>query len=538
MPVQAGDSDAEPPEASADLPFEPTIVDTSVDASVDAESQPRVAVPDAAAVRDATTKVRGIFADEYRKATTSQARVALARTLRGHAGKTADDDVDRYALFLEARSIAQQLGDSALALEITGEMARLYDLNAFDEKASVLEAMVRTVRSADDIQALLDQTIELCDRAAKDEKFPRAEELADTAIAVARKSKDREVLKRAVARKNRIKEQAKDLEQAKRAYLSLRTDPDDGKANLAAGRYLCLTRGDWKRGLPLLAKGDDQELAAAARADLSAQRSAKGEAAAGDVWWDLAQSARGSDKPGLQARAVFWYQKALEKSPSGLAAVQIKKRLEEIDQARFQGESGDNAGGPIFDLLAMVDPGQHTEYPPNSWVRRGTSISTGRGASHRFRLPVAPQGDYELVVEYEQIPLVDPKGSSILVHLPNSRTSCYFVLATAAPKVFNGLSAVAAKGQLNDSFSVTREPTPGRHTVSFRVLSRGEDVAILAKLDGRALVQWQGAQQRLSVPAGLQLSNPRAFGIASGKGDLIIHQAKLRMLSGQAVRVP
>ena len=38
------------------------------------------------------------------------------------------------------------------------------------------------------------------------------------------------------------------------AMETLKGKPDDPEANLIAGKYLCLAKGDWPNGLPMLAK--------------------------------------------------------------------------------------------------------------------------------------------------------------------------------------------------------------------------------------------------------------------------------------------
>ena len=57
--------------------------------------------------------------------------------------------------------------------------------------------------------------------------------------------------------------QCADFEKVKASLEKLKSSPDDPDANLAAGRFYCLTRGDFARGLPMLAKGSDPALKAA-----------------------------------------------------------------------------------------------------------------------------------------------------------------------------------------------------------------------------------------------------------------------------------
>ncbi len=73
----------------------------------------------------------------------------------------------------------------------------------------------------------------------------------------------------------RIATLVKVLKEAKQEYgrieparTLLKTNPNDAEANAAVGRFLCLGKGDWSAGLPLLAKGSPgplKELAVQAR---------------------------------------------------------------------------------------------------------------------------------------------------------------------------------------------------------------------------------------------------------------------------------
>ena len=80
----------------------------------------------------------------------------------------------------------------------------------------------------------------------------------------------------------------------------------DAARNLAVGRFRCFVRGDWDGGLPLLAKGSDDALRAAAERDLARPTEPAAEAPAGSGWWDAADQAKGPARDRLRARAVYW----------------------------------------------------------------------------------------------------------------------------------------------------------------------------------------------------------------------------------------
>ena len=61
------------------------------------------------------------------------------------------------------------------------------------------------------------------------------------------------------------------------------------KANLDVGQYYCLIRGEWEKGLPLLAKGSNHELKRLAQAELRAPTRRKNRLELADGWWQLGE---------------------------------------------------------------------------------------------------------------------------------------------------------------------------------------------------------------------------------------------------------
>jgi hypothetical protein len=95
--------------------------------------------------------------------------------------------------------------------------------------------------------------------------YERAKRLLAAATVVSRKTRDPVLIKQVRQRSKSIADaQAQDAKMAEFAAI-LKTSPDDPAANLKMGRYLCLIKGDWKRGLPMLAQSNDNALKALAQ---------------------------------------------------------------------------------------------------------------------------------------------------------------------------------------------------------------------------------------------------------------------------------
>jgi hypothetical protein len=107
----------------------------------------------------------------------------------------------------------------------------------------------------------------------------------------------------------------------------LQRAPNDPSANLTYGKHVCLVDGDWQQGLPMLAKCDDDELKAAAAADLAAPTEPDPQIAVADAWFDLADS--DESLAAFHARAHYWYEQALP-NVTDVTKTKVEERLAEI----------------------------------------------------------------------------------------------------------------------------------------------------------------------------------------------------------------
>jgi len=73
-----------------------------------------------------------------------------------------------------------------------------------------------------------------------------------------------------------------EYEKIKAVLEQLKEKPDDADANLTAGKYYCLQKGNWDAGLPLLAKGSDAILKEQAVRDQAGPKEAEAQLGVGD----------------------------------------------------------------------------------------------------------------------------------------------------------------------------------------------------------------------------------------------------------------
>jgi hypothetical protein len=175
------------------------------------------------------------------------------------------------------------------------------------------------------------------------------------------------------------------FEAIKKAEQTLTAAPSEPGASLTLGLYYCFVRGDQKKGLPLLAKGTDQKLAAAAK--LREQNLAKGVISSleeADAWFDSVATVSADYKVDVQKLALEGYT-FLAASGTGLEKIKAEKRRDELTTAVAASPNKNRAkrvrasdvpefsaglvgrvlvNGKDSGVLVTVEPGKRMEYSP------------------------------------------------------------------------------------------------------------------------------------------------------------------------------
>lgn len=280
-------------------------------------------VPTAAEQDKALKNIHGVLKGDFAKATNSTAKSALSAKLLALGQGTNDDPVSRYVLIREARDQAVGAGDIEKALTATDAVAVDYEISVDDARITAYELLNKGPAKVSD---LITAVLADADSTMAKGEFERTTRYLKLAEVIAARG-NKEVAATVAAR-------AKEFAAYRTAHLAytaavekLKVDPQDASANLAAGRYLAFVKGDWAGGLPLLAKGSDAKLKAAATADLANPKSASDRAAVGELWFQLAAEDE-SSRSAARKRALFWYQSAT--GLTGFAQAKAEKRLEEL----------------------------------------------------------------------------------------------------------------------------------------------------------------------------------------------------------------
>jgi len=245
------------------------------------------------------------------------------------AAAEGNDPARCYVVLRNARDLAAQAGEPALALKAADGIASRFRVDGLALRLETLGRVRRAVKKAEDARELTALYLDLADAAVDEDRFETASEALAAAATVSRKARDRALSAHVKTRKDEVKTIRTEFKRILPRVAALANDPDDPEANLTFGRFLCVFKRSWNRGLPLLRKGADSELRSLADRDLEQPEDAGQQMGLGDAWWELAQKSDKATRRSWEERAAYWYERVLP-TLQGLDRQRIVKRLSEL----------------------------------------------------------------------------------------------------------------------------------------------------------------------------------------------------------------
>lgn len=290
--------------------------------TISAES-PKATVPDQESQESALRAVRELYKADYDKAKSASDKTALARKMLKDESETKGELATRFVLLRVARDVAAQQGDLTTACEAIGRIHDLIETDVSPMKLDAATTAARAWKTPMEHLTGLDQLLPLVDEFLTAEQYDSAKNISSLALACARVSQDSEMTKSVTAKVQEVAEIFSEYEKAKASAAILRKEPTDPNANSVWGKFRCFVRGDWDQGIPMLALGDDQALRklASAELDKNVER-----LAAGDAWWEYAESLSGNQKTVVKSHAVTIYA-SVRSQLSGIAKTRVEKRI-------------------------------------------------------------------------------------------------------------------------------------------------------------------------------------------------------------------
>jgi hypothetical protein len=284
--------------------------------------------PDAASTARAEALVSELFEAEL-AARGATERLALSRRFREQAAAGADEAAVRYVLLRRAGELAADAGDVGAALAAADDLAAAFRVDAAALKLETLERAAGAAKSPPAATALTAAACELGEDATARGELGAAAKASAIATTASSRSRDPTVAARAKALARRVTQARTEQRQFEAATQALEKNPDDPRANLAAGRYLAATRNDWARAVPMLAKASEPAIRALAEKERAAPTEPDAMVALGDAWWDLPDGRGGFTQAQARQRAGHWYEKALAEL-KGVARMPVEARLTEL----------------------------------------------------------------------------------------------------------------------------------------------------------------------------------------------------------------
>jgi len=420
----------------------------------------KLPVPDEPALKQALRRVESAYRKELASAATTEALSALSAKLLKAAAETPGNlPAEKYALLGKALELAAQAGDLPSVLAVVDRIAQDYEVDALAMKANVLEEMLRSARVGPQLTAVGRQiaamAIELAETAMVDDEYEAAGRFFKVAASAGKKIKDAQLVREVTTtRELDLKRLKARYAAAQAAIDALAADPADGEANLTAGRWYCFTKEQWEKGLGLLRKGADADLAALAERDLAAPTDANEQVALADQWWKLAAKEPALSRLHVQSRAEHWYEQALPKL-SGLQKTEVEKRLEALRAAREA--AGFIAGGAVQKgNVALASNGTTVRgvHEGAKCLFDGDSVNYGGGKGIAYSdIPCEWIIEFKKTYRLQHVRLLlfdkDPKDSD-----------CNYTLATSTDGNKYTVLADRSKGQWSSWQEISFSPRP------------------------------------------------------------------------------
>lgn len=293
-----------------------------------AQNRPRP-VPAVESQAEALKLIQGLYKPEYASRKPAD-RLAFAEKLFMQGMATNDDFTARFVLFSQARELAVAGGNLRLAWKACDELGKDYATDLVSMKAAVLAGSLKSGVQAN--RGLIEKHFRLTEQAITLEKWELAESLLHAAQGLAKTYGDAHMQKHAQALIQQVAEIQENQAAFNRSRMILSQKPLDRDANLQVGRSLCLLRGQWDKGLPLLTNGENATVVSLAKIDAESPVDSASQVSLADKWWTLGETETGTAKRQLHLRAYRWYASA---SPTlnGITLTRVETRMREVERA-------------------------------------------------------------------------------------------------------------------------------------------------------------------------------------------------------------
>jgi hypothetical protein len=258
-------------------------------------------------------------------------RQQAALELLKRSGSNGDPAFEAASLRV-AGLLAADAEDVSLAMEICGKMEDRFEINVFPEKADLLEEASKHARTPRNKSDLAETCLAAGFASLAADDYVSSVRFANLARNAAAQSADPFLAPQAAFLGTETIQCGHAFERISNDWQIFRAKPNDPRAALAVGKFICFAKNDWIAGLPLMLRGNDEGLKAVANTEINGKLTEpQARRALGDAWWDLSARAAEEEKPFYQRRARYWYLKAIGASiDPGALRPQLAERINAV----------------------------------------------------------------------------------------------------------------------------------------------------------------------------------------------------------------
>ncbi len=352
--------------------------------------QSRLPVPSESAQKNASRQIKEIFgADNKAK---GEALAARTKKMLETANDSHDDPAVKYILTTQAIDDAAGAGDVRTAETAMDALGNAYSVDLQKVRGDAIVSLAKNVRSANDAMLLSELGEATVEQAMAADRYPLARQLATLLISLAKKTGDAASARYAADLTKEIGELESAFGKMKSAETTLEKEPTDPPANLAVGRFRCLMKGEWAKGLPGLARGNDLALKDLALKDISTPSAPSEQMALAGGWYNAAEKETGLAREQLRLRAAEWYERA-GPNLTGLTKTMAERRSLEARLEKTAGRWRVSYANRAWSEYLIGLDGTVTVLA-SSYRETGTKL-TARFADGWFWMDIASEGRQE-----------------------------------------------------------------------------------------------------------------------------------------------
>jgi hypothetical protein len=481
----------------------------------------RLAVPEAAKLKDAERIIKDLFKEQYAKKAPAD-RQLLARLLVEQAGKAGDDAAALWILYRDAQDLAAQVCDLKTVMAAIDGTANYFDVDALAMRNTALTAAGKAAKTPEDSAELTRALLLLIEDLVAADQYDVADKAAAAALLQARRSNDVAIIVRVTNRSREITEAKTRFQAMKNVLQTLAKTPEDPGANSEMGQFLCYVKGNWDLGLRFLAKGSDATLKTLAEKELAMSLVPLDQAAIGDGWWDLGEKEKSPLRKGqMQTHARQIYEGALP-GLTALARIKIEKRME----ASEAGASGGPVTPGAINLMKLIDINK--DVVAGVWKLQGDKLVSDPSQAARVEIPYEPPAEYDFKIVFMR----NSGGADIFQALTKNKNSFEWSMGAGGSHVGFGLFK---SYWVADPASPAAVDIPGAivNGKTYTSLVQVRKDGLKGFLDGKLIKELPQPYGDLTAHGQLRLRNDSILGVGSYDSSVTFLKIELVEVTGK-----